>query len=598
MRFVQLNTYTTPEVKEVRNQEWIGYGEDNNYFQYLIDQYLGSPTNNAIITGISDLIFGKGLDATNSNRKPDEYAQMKVLLKDDCVKKLCSDLKLMGQCAYQVIYNADHSKIVQVEHFPVETLRSEKCNDDGEVEAYYYYYDWTEYRKGDELTRIPVFGTSSESIEICYIKPYRAGFKYYAPVDYQGALQYAELEGEIANYHLNNIMNGLAPSMLINFNNGVPDEETQQIIEGKIKDKFSGSSNAGRFILNFNDSSEQGGSIEPVQLSDAHQQYEFLSNECMRKLMVGHRVISPMLLGIKDDSGFGNNADEIETASTLMDNTVIRPFQELLLKSFEQVLAVNGISLQLYFKTLQPLEFADLENAITKEEVEEQTGQKLSTDLKEPCWDGYEQIGTKIKDGKEVPNCVPIEAVEQLRADLLESILNIEQEDLSDYEIIDERPANENDDLLNSSLNLASVVSSSPNRKSEQDTKLFKVRYVYAPDKASANSRDFCRKMVDAGKVYRKEDLDKQSGDNSELSAKGESTYNIWQYKGGANCKHFWMRRVYIRKNNKRISVKEAIRKINELDPSLRKEAKFPVNDKDVAKRPADMENNGYKNPR
>ena len=153
MRFVQLNTYTTPEVKEVRNQEWIGYGEDNNYFQYLIDQYLGSPTNNAIITGISDLIFGKGLDATNSNRKPDEYAQMKVLLKDDCVKKLCSDLKLMGQCAYQVIYNADHSKIVQLEHFPVETLRSEKCNDDGEVEAYYYYYDWTEYRKGDELTR-------------------------------------------------------------------------------------------------------------------------------------------------------------------------------------------------------------------------------------------------------------------------------------------------------------------------------------------------------------------------------------------------------------------------------------------------------------
>lgn len=25
-----------------------------------------------------------------------------------------------------------------------------------------------------------------------------------------------------------------------------------------------------------------------------------------------------------------------------------------------------------------------------------------------PCWEGYEAIGTKIVDGKEVPNCVPI----------------------------------------------------------------------------------------------------------------------------------------------------------------------------------------------
>ena len=30
-------------------------------------------------------------------------------------------------------------------------------------------------------------------------------------------------------------------------------------------------------------------------------------------------------------------------------------------------------------------------------------------DLKEPCWDGYEQIGTKMLNGREVPNCVPID---------------------------------------------------------------------------------------------------------------------------------------------------------------------------------------------
>lgn len=592
-RFVQLSTYTTPEVKEVKNQDWVAYGDDNNYFQYLIDRYNGSATNNAVINGVSAMIFGKGLDATDSNKKPEEYAKMKSLFNDDCMRKLASDLKLMGQCAFQVVYNAGRTEVAQVEHFPVETLRAEKCNDDGEIEAYYYCYDWEKYRKGDELTRIPAFGFSTESIEIVYIKPYRAGFKYYSPVDYQGGLQYAELEEEIANYHLNNIMNGLAPSMLINFNNGTPDEEDRQMIEQRIKEKFSGSSNAGRFILAFNDGSDSQASIEPVQLSDAHQQYEFLSDESMRKIMVSHRIISPMLLGIKDSTGLGNNAEELETASTLMDNTVIRPFQRLLIDAVSEVLAYNNISLNLYFKTLQPLEFTDLENAMTKEQVEEETGQKLSKECKcgtqlkrkdDPCWEGYEQIGTKIKDGKEVPNCVPLAEVEKLRDELYKSLMGLEEEDLSAYTIIDERPANEYDDQMAKSLNLASVVSSSPRKKSEQDTLLFKVRYVYTAGRSTAGkSREFCEKMLAAGKVYRKEDLDKESTANSELAPKGSNSYNIFLYKGGVNCSHYWMRRVYLKKNNRKISVARAKELIRELDPSLKKEAEFETNPAEVA---------------
>ena len=144
-----------------------------------------------------------------------------------------------------------------------------------------------------------------------YIKPYRAGFKYYSPVDYQGGTQYAELEEEISNYHLNNIMNGLAPSMLINFNNGTPDPEQRELIERRIYEKFSGSSNAGKFILAFNDNAETAADIQPIQISDAHNQYQFLSDESARKILVSHRVVSPMLLGIKDNTGLGNNADEL-----------------------------------------------------------------------------------------------------------------------------------------------------------------------------------------------------------------------------------------------------------------------------------------------
>lgn len=632
VNFLQLSTYTTPEVQEVSNQDWIAYGADNNYFQFLIDRYNGSATNNALINGISQMIVGRYLDATDSNRKPEEYANMKAMISEDMQMKLASDLKLMGQCAMQVIYSEDRSRIAQVEHVPIETLRAEKCNEEGEIPAYYYYYDWEEFQQGDELERIPVFGTSRNEIEILYIKPYRAGFKYYSPVDYQGGIQYAELEEEIANYHLNNIMNGLAPSMLLNFNNGTPTEEERNIIEQKIAAKYQGTSNAGRFILAFNDSADSAATMEAVQLSDAPQQYEFLSTESMKKIMVAHRVTSPILFGIKDMTGFGNNAEEIVTASTLMDNTVIRPFQQLLLNAFDDILAYNKIVLNLYFKTLQPLEFNDLTNATNKEQIEEETGQKFSlskvidgkiayetieeaeskaneigcmgyheheedgkmyympcqthTDLKKPCWKGYEQIGTKIKDGKEVPNCVPLNVNKELTKAILKELKEKgEDEEMEGYELIDSRPANEFDELLNHSLkfatDLASVPTSTPNKKSSQDTSIIKVRYRYYG--SNNPEREFCRKMWAAKKVYRMEDLNKESSDNSELAPKGSNTYNLWLYKGGVNCQHYWERRTYLKKNNKRITVAEARRKIAALDPSLKKEAQIETNVPEVA---------------
>ena len=376
IHIVNMSSYTRPEIKEQYNRDWVEYGDDNNYFSYLIDRYNGSPTNNAAINGIAEMIYGKGIDAVDSKEKEADYIEMKELFTKSCMKKVCYGYKMMGQAAIQIIYSKDRKKIVQVEHIPVETLRAEKANNKGEIQGYYYAKDWSDVTFKTQPKRIPAFGTSKSGLEILYIKPYRAGFYYYSPVDYQGGLQYAELEEEIANYHINNIQNGLAPSMLINFNNGVPTEEQRSMIEQNIQEKFSGSSNAGRFILAFNDSKELSASIEPVILSDAHEQYKFLSDESMRKVMVSHRIVSPMLVGIKDNTGLGNNAEELQTASLLMDNTVIRPMQVTILDELEKVLMYNGIQLDIYFKTLQPLEFTDLTNAITDAEIEKETGIK------------------------------------------------------------------------------------------------------------------------------------------------------------------------------------------------------------------------------
>ena len=171
-----------------------------------------------------------------------------------------------------------------------------------------------------------------------------------------------------------------------------------------------------KFILAFNDNKEASADITPIQLSDAHNQYQFLSDESSKKIMVAHRIVSPMLLGIKDGSGLGNNADEIKTASLLMDNTVIRPFQELLIDSFDKLLAYNDVSLNLYFTTLQPLEFTEVDSEVQDEEtIEEETGVEMETELKKPCWDGYEQYGMKMKNGKKVPNCIPINNSEDIK---------------------------------------------------------------------------------------------------------------------------------------------------------------------------------------
>jgi len=576
IRIVNLANYSSPKIKEERTKKWVRYGEDNNYYEYLIDRYNGSPTNNAIVNGLSEMIYGKGLDATDSARKPDQYAKMKSLLTKDCVRKLVLDLKLMGQCAMQVIYSKDRKTIAQVEHFPIETLRMEKA-DEGEIKGYYYHPDWKNVKPNEQPERIPAFGTSSEPIEIYCIKPYRAGFYYYSPVDYQGGLQYAELEEEIANYHLNNIKNGLAPSMLINFNNGIPNEEERSLIENRIYEKFSGSSNSGKFILSFNDNQDTQASIEPVQLSDAHNQYEFLSNESSRKILVSHRIVSPMLFGIKDQTGLGNNADELKTASILTDNVVVKPFQNLLIDAFDQILAFNDISLSLYFKTLQPLEFTEVDNIQDSETREEETGVK------------EDQVGLSADIN-----------IDKIADDLID--LGESEEDFADWELVDEMEVDyDMEDKLDKMIGLVSTGTANPKAKSEQDKNIegvqYKVRYQYAPQSVSANSREFCRKMVSANKLYRKEDIIAMGEKpvNAGWGKGGADTYSIWKYKGGGACHHKWLRKTFRFTGLPKGQGDVTSPKADTISTNKAEKEGYRVrNPKEVSMMPKDMPNKGF----
>ena len=637
--FVNLSSYVLPEIKEETGKfNYVKFGENNDYFQILIDRYVGSPTNHAIINSISQQIYGKGLNATDANKKPEEYAMMIRMFSKECVRRLCTDLKMLGQCSAQLIYSKNRTKIVKVQHLPVETLRAEKADENGKIPAYYYHKNWADLKQGEQPRRIPAFGMSQEPIEIFYIKPYKPSFFYYSPPDYQGCVQYCMLEEEISNYLINYVQQGLSPSMLLNFNNGIPNQEERELIESRIAQKFTGSNNAGKFVLSFNDSKDTAADLISVPVNDAHLQFQTLSDEAAKKIMVGHRVTSPMLMGIKDQSGLGNNADEIKTASLLFDNVVIRAFQELLISSFDQILAYNDITLNLYFTTLQPLEFTEVDPTIQdSEEIEEKTGVEMQLkkidgqtvyETKEEAEAIAKTIGCKgshihEEDGKDY--YMPCESHEDLirgidrDSDDLQEFIDLGEDEealLEDYDLIDvsevdyeaEEAFDEKIKELNDKHKPTNLVKTGDaygrNRKSEQDgtskqdeSLRFLVRYQYAPLKKQKDTRKFCNAMVNAKKIYRKEDILKMSDRvvNPGFGVGGSNKYSIWLYKGGARCFHKWFRKTYVINEDRNIN-KKPLRKTDEITSTKAKSMGFraPINDQLVPVAPRDMKFEGY----
>ena len=655
IRLINLASYTTPQVSENPRLSWVEYGDDNDFFRYLIDLYNGSPTNNAVITGIVDMIYGKGIDASNASDNPAGYIELKRLIQPEQLKRVVNDYYMLGNAAFQVIYTADKSKIAEVYHMPVETLRAEKCNEEGEIEAYYYAYDWSKVRNKTQAERIPAFGygAAGDKVEILYMRPYRSGSYYYSPVDYQGSLPYSELEEEIANYHINNIKNGLAPSMIINFNNGIPPQEEQDNIDFAIKQKWSGSNNAGKYILAFNDDSQKAASIEPVTLSEAHLQYEFLSRESTQKILVGHRITSPMLFGIKDNTGLGSNADEIKNAYNLLDNVVIRPKQEQIADGIDQLLAYNKVNLDLYFKTLTPAEFADVkevgdagvadvvvsdgpvvpeaQEALIQKEASYNGAQIASSlDIMRAVQEGVlsqdqaitflvqmlqfdpevaralfagnsSSVITQMKSQKGGGDSRPF-LKEELAAELVAKLQEIgesEEDLLKDFEMVDAELVDDEDAEYDVEAYLNSRTELAAQDASEQDTERYKVRYFYTIGtrrSPNGSSRRLCRTLIGAGRVYRKEDIEQLSS-NGGAEAQGKS-YSVWLYKGGANCYHRWERRVYRKKLTKDGKIYGGgtlngtdIINVNE---AVRQGFKLPKNAKAVAIAPIESDYSGY----
>ena len=381
---LNLSGYDMPKAIEDRRKEWVAYGEDNDYYSFLIDSYLQSATNNAAIKSISDNIYGQGICIEGKEKDSNEVKELRKFIGSRCLKKIIHERKMLGQAAMQVIYSkaGNDRKVVKVKHFPIHTLRPEKMDAEGVVNNYYYHPRWSEKKRSDVLKKIPAFGTSTEKIELYILKPYLSSYDYFCPVDYAGALAYIELENEISDYLLNEAKNSFSGTKVINFNNGIPDNEARELITRDVKNKLTGS-RGQKVIVAFNENAESQTTVEDISLNDAPAHYEYLANEAMHKILVGHRITSPMLLGIKESgNGLASNADEIKNASQLFQSTVINNYQDELLDAITEIMELNGEVPELYFITSQPIEFTSEDQETEYDDKEQKEAPVSKEDAK------------------------------------------------------------------------------------------------------------------------------------------------------------------------------------------------------------------------
>ena len=543
MDILKLSQYQERSYAESANSKgFVNYGDDNLFPQYLIDLFHSSSTHNALTTTIATMVFGEGFDATTLDGRL-AFDQWNL---NDELRKACVDFQIQGGFALEVNWSLDRTTIANVSHLPFENIRSGFVNEDEKVDYYYYSKDWSS--KKEEVDEICTFDPERKldhPTQILYVKPFSPGSFYYPKPCYTGSIDYIELDKEIGKYHINNIKNGMSPSFSIHFKNGIPPQEERNRIRMDIERQMSGASNAGKFIVTYSDDPERKPDFEPFQLSDAHNQYQFLSEEVTAKIMVGHRVTNPQMFGVAVPGKLGGGGELAESAE-LFEQNVVRPNRRIVEETVKTLLRAAG------------LDSAVLELSSQEDEVN-----------LDGAWEHLDALGEDISD---------------------------------EWELIDEVEVDDELEAARDALwAFAQRVPGDAKRKSEMDNEIVRIRYKYDGG-LTDDSREFCKKMVRARKVWRKEDIEAAGAlaVNPGFGPNGSNTYSIWEFKGGPWCSHRWIRQTYLKKdNNRKVDVAEAKRIISRLPIEERKanQIKSEVGGiQDI--KPRNMPNNGYLNPR
>ena len=387
---IDLAAHNVPQFKEERSKDWILYGTErpwrNRYPDYLLDLYNTSAKHHAIVQGKTDYIVGNGFNVYTEGLNTENIARINEFIKhpngkedlNTLLYKACLDLEIFGGFAFEVIGNQTREKIAAIYHADFCKYRKAK-----DSQGYYYSDDWSKGQPDFEY--IPAFNPNKVGGKsLLYVRSYHPMSEVYPLPEYLGCVPYIEMDKEIANFHLNSIKNGFMGGTMINFFNGQPTEEEQQAIERKLYDKFSGSDNANKLVLNFNDSKEQGAEIIALNGNDFDKRFDTLNKTVQQEIFAGHRIVDPQLFGIKE-SGIFASRNQIRDSYELFQNTYVNGRQRFLEEVFNSILEVQGYEGRLEIADTEPIgrEYSEATRAsvMTTDEIREEMGlQPLATE--------------------------------------------------------------------------------------------------------------------------------------------------------------------------------------------------------------------------
>ena len=334
----QFQAVELPDIKEVRGKEYMYYGNLNLFPQSLIELYDTSAMHHTCIDAITAGIVGDGIEIIG-----DEYVNQKGETVDEIFEKISLDYTLYNGYAINVVWNKERTKIAEMYHLPFANVRSGKPNEEDEVEEYMYSADWANLRKYPYQTYRAFDTTDNKgdnASQVFYFYNYTPGNQVYPLPNYVAAMNDISLDAQVSRFHANNIANGLAPSMFVQFRNGVPSPEERRDVYKEIEKTFTGTENAGRFFLAF---SEPGKEMQVTPIDSANDDYYLLLEQRISsRILTAHRITSPLLLGIKDSTGFSSNAEEIKVAYAHFEGTVVEPKRKKIVSGFGYMLRLAG----------------------------------------------------------------------------------------------------------------------------------------------------------------------------------------------------------------------------------------------------------------
>lgn len=556
--------------EKIERSGWLSFGDDNLYPTYLKELADTSPVHGAIVKGVARMIAGKGF-APLPTYNTDRLSRI--------LPSVASDMSLYGGFYVECIKALGSDEVVKVTHLPFENCRL-AVDENSNVTGIYYSKNWAQYRKKiNEPVHIPLnSGDVKRFVKISFLDETTS--VYYPQPSYKSCINYIELDRQISVFHVSNILNNFAPGTIVSLFNGTPDEDSKNAMKRELQGA-TGASNAGKMVVLFNEPDQQKPDIVTYQLNDADKQYDLLNRTATEKILVGHLITTPLLFGIKyGGDGFSSNADEMRQGLDIFMANVIEPMQRGIIDSLEEALNISGLVIipnnVLGATEVKPAEPVAPVAPVVKQHANLSTKMDMTED-QEVAWLNY------LQDKGEV--------------------IDMELYDLVNEEVVKGEP------VADEELSAVKLFKrfADPDAKSKNDAGLIKVRYRYSTA-LSDNSRIFCKNMVAASKagvVYRYEDIIRMGDDgiNSEFAAKGESTYSIFLYKGGANCHHFWTRQTFMRKReNGKFLPNKGLENDERISQASAEKKGFEFKDaqywSEAATRPIDMPNNGYKNPR